>query len=283
MRRCWLCLSLSWMFATAVADEVVWVGSDYPPMAMSQGEFAHQGYIDAMFAFLQKALPQHRFREEIVPWARAMHMAQGGRGYCLISAFQTPERSQFLRFSEPYGYLLPIGVVIRAPDQARFAPYLNEAGRLRLAPLVGNPAFRVGLADSRSYGPQIDAVLAEPLQRGAAHLHKVYQGESTRSLFNMLGLRRIDYLFSYPSEVVYYAQTDRDLRFYPIEGNSQLLEGRLSCTKSAATDRVFADIRALVPSRASWAAFQPAYERWLPPYLIDAYRQQLAGLPGVSR
>jgi len=274
----WLWLSLVGLAPGVNADEVTWLGSDYPPMAMSQGEYANQGYINALYGFLQTALPQHRFEEAILPWARVMHMAQGGGPYCLISAFRTPERSQFLRFSEPYGYLLPIGVVIRAQDQARFAPYINAEGLIRLAQVLDDLSISLGVASDRSYGPRIDDVLRTPLQRGAANIKKIYQGESSKSLFDMLGYKRIDYVFSYPSEVVYYAKGDRTLLFYPIEGNSQLLEGRLSCTKSPMTDQVFADITAKVPSNASAAVFQAAYERWLPRYLIEPYRQQLQRL-----
>ena len=274
----WLWLGLVGLAPGVHADEVTWLGSDYPPMAMSQGEYANQGYINALYGFLQAALPQHRFHEEILPWARVMHMAQIGGPYCLISAFRTPERSQFLRFSEPYGHLLPIGVVIRAQDQARFAPYINAEGLIRLAQVVEDASINLGVAGDRSYGPRIDEVLRAPLQREAANIKKIYQGESTKSLFDMLGYKRIDYVFSYPSEVVYYAQGDRELLFYAIEGNSQLLEGRLSCTKGPVTDRVFADISALVPSRASTAVFQAAYERWLPHYLLEPYRQQLQRL-----
>lgn len=274
----WLWLSLLGLASGVHADEVTWLGSDYPPMAMSQGEYANQGYINALYGFLQAALPQHQFREAILPWARVMHMAQGGGPYCLISAFRTPERSAFLRFSEPYGYLLPIGVVIRAEDQARFAPYINTEGMIRLAQVLEDASISIGVASDRSYGSRIDDDLRAPLQRGATNIKKIYQGESSKSLFDMLGYKRIDYVFSYPSEVVYYAQVNRPLLFYPIEGNSQLLEGRLSCTKGPVTDRVFADISALVPSEASNAVFQAAYERWLPRYLIEPYRQQLQRL-----
>lgn len=271
----WLLLGLVGLAPGVRADEVTWLGSDYPPMAMSQGEFANQGYINALYGFLQTALPQHHFHEVILPWARVMHIAQSGGPYCLISAFRTPERSQFLRFSEPYGYLLPIGVVIRAQDQARFAPYMSADGLLRLAQVLEDSSISLGVASDRSYGPRIDDALRTPLQRGAVNIKKIYQGESSKSLFDMLGHKRIDYVFSYPSEVGFYAQGDRALLFYPIDGNSQLLEGRLSCTKSPVTDRVFADITAQVPSKASTAVFQAAYERWLPRYLIEPYRQQL--------
>lgn len=225
---------------------------------------------------------QHQFVEQIVPWPRAMHMAQSGGPYCLISAFYTPERAQFLRFGQPYGYLLPIGVVIRAQDREVFAKHLTTAGHLRLDETLQDPAVSLGVASSRSYGPLIDAQLGPLLKSGATNIRQVYQDESTKSLFAMLEHRRFDYTLSYPSEVVYYATPGNELVFYPIDGNNKLLEGRLSCTKDAATDQVFADIGKIVPSKASWAVFLAAYERWLPDYLIKPYRQQLAETLGYQ-
>lgn len=264
--------------ATAAADDVTWVGTDFPPMAMSQGPNAHEGYIDAMYRFLRESSPQHVFREEIVPWTRALNMAKSGGPYCLLSALQTPEREAYLRFSAPYAYLFPIGVVIRATDQAQFAAHITKAGDFQLAEVIQKPEFGMGVASSRSYGPRIDSVLNPLVAAGAKHVHRVHQDESTKYLLSMLEAKRFDYMLAYPSEVGYYASTAVALRFYPIEGNNDLVAGRLSCTKSPQTDRVFADVSALVPTAKSRAVVLAAYERWLPKYLIAPYRQRLQAL-----
>lgn len=265
----------------AQADSITWVGTDFPPMAMSQGEYAHQGYIDALYRQLQLSLPQHAFREEIVPWARAMSIAQHGGPYCLISAFQTPERDTFLRFTAPYGYLFPIGVVIRAQDQIRFSPYLSKAGDFHLKEVLERPEFGMGVASSRSYGPKIDGLIKPLIASGAKNVQQAYQDESTKFLLSMLVGKRFDYMLAYPSEVGYYGGKSSDFRFYPIDGNNDLLPGRFSCTKSPQTDRVFADVSSQVPTKKLQAAFMTAYERWLPPYLIKPYRQRLEGLVGT--
>lgn len=266
----------------AVADTIAWVGTDFPPMAMSQGEHAHEGHIDALYKHLKESLPQHDFHEEIVPWPRAMAMAQRGGAYCLISAFQTPERDAYLRFTAPYGYLYPIGVVIRAKDQDRFKPFLSTEGNFRLDAVLKQPGIGMGVASSRSYGPRIDGLIKPLIHNRAKSIHQSYQDESTKFLLAMLGGKRFDYMLAYPSEVEYYGGPSNAFRFYPIHGNSELLPGRFSCTRSPETDRVFADVAKLVPTKNARAVFMAAYERWLPKYLIKSYRQRLANLPASN-
>ncbi|MDO8287526.1 MAG: TIGR02285 family protein [Rhodoferax sp.] len=287
--RCRARRHLKWYLVTAMlsggyaaADTIAWVGTDFPPMAMSQGEHAHGGYIDALYKHLKESLPQHDFHEEIVPWTRAMAMAQRGGAYCLISAFQTPERDAFLRFTAPYGYLYPIGIVIRAQDQERFAPYLNPEGNFLLDAALKQSGIGMGVASSRSYGPRIDGLIKPLISNRAKNIHQSYQDESTKFLLAMLAGKRFDYMLAYPSEVEYYGGPSNAFRFYPIHGNHELLPGRFSCTKSPETDRVFADVSRLVPTKNSQAVFMAAYERWLPKYLVKSYRQRLADLPVSS-
>ena len=263
----------------ARADSIVWVGTDFPPMSMSQGEHARQGYLDQMVLFLKEALPQHDFREDTVPWTRALKTMRDGGPYCMAAAFQTPERSQFMRFTEPYGYLMPVGVVVPAKDRAHFLPYVTSDEHIRLSAMLQDTKLHIGVANGRSYGPVIDGLLEPLLQSGAAHVQKVYQGESTKTLTTMLGLNRFHYMLAYPIEAVFYQEPGNALLFYPVEGGDQLLEGRFGCTKGAETDRVFADVAQLVGSKKTWQPFLTAYERWLPPTLIKQYRKKLANLP----
>ena len=281
-----LLLALLGISSSAPADNIIWLGAEFPPMAMSQGPHAHQGYINALFSYLQQALPQHNFSEQMVPWSRAMHMAEQGGPYCLIAALQTPEREAFLRFSEPYGYFMPLGVVIHQAQLRQLAPYLNSAGQVELERLLGNRHIRPGIASGRSYGEKIDNLLQKASAAEDSQLAKVHQGESTRALFAMLEHRRIDYSFGYPTEIVYFSGNHQQLRFYPIAGNEHLLPGRFSCTHSPLTDQVFADINALMARNAHQQVFQQHYERWLPDYLRPHYRQllqQLAAQPPADR
>ncbi|QKE62129.1 TIGR02285 family protein [Aquipseudomonas campi] len=274
-----LLLNLTCIAATAQADSIVWLSAEFPPMSMTQGPHANQGYINSLFAYLQQALPQHRFTESVVPWPRAMHMAEQGGPYCLLAAFKTPEREAFLRFSKPYGHVLPLGVVISQEQIERVKPYLDPAGHVQLERLFKDPQMRPGIASGRSYGSLIDDLLKTTHDTAHSGFARVHQGESTSALFNMLDRRRIDYTFSYPNEMVYFAASHQLLRFYPIAGSNQLLPGRLSCTRSTETDRVFAELSHVLEGQGHQAVFQASYERWLPAYLLEHYRHQLAQLP----
>lgn len=274
-----LLLGLSCMTATAQADSIVWLGAEFPPMYMTQGPHAHQGYMNTLFAYLQQALPQHNFSESVTPWPRVMHMAEQGGPYCLLAAFKTPEREAFLRFSKPYGYLLPLGLVVSQEQTALIAPYLDAAGHVQLERLLENPQIRPGIASGRSYGSLIDNLLKSSHSAEHSGFARIHQGESTSALFNMLDRRRIDYTFSYPNEMVYFTASHQQLRFYPIAGNDQLLPGRLSCTRSPETDWVFRELNRVLNGNGHQAVFKASYERWLPDYLLEHYHRQLAQLP----
>lgn len=167
----------------AAADDIQWLSAEFPPMVMSKGAHARQGYINALFDYVQAQLPQHRFTEVILPWPRVMHMAAQGGPYCLIAAFQTPEREAFLRFTEPYGYLIPLGMVAPASRAERLKPYLNASGQVSLEALTARHDLHPGVASGRSYGPQIDRLLA-----AEARPTQIHQSESTHALFQMLSL-----------------------------------------------------------------------------------------------
>jgi uncharacterized protein (TIGR02285 family) len=267
---------------SAVADPVTWVGTELAPMTMPQGEHAREGYIDHLYKYLVEAMPQHSLQEEIVPLPRVMFMAQRGGPICMSILFQTSEREAFLRFTPPYGYLYPIGVVTRASDQSQFAPYITKSGNFMLDKALQDTRLGLGVASGRSYGAKIDSLVKPLAAANAGNIQQIFQDESTKVLLAMLGRQRFDYMFAFPSEVEFFAGPSNGLRFYPIEGNSELLPGRFSCTKSAETDRVFADVSRLVQTRKVQPIFMAAYERWLPKYLIKPYRQRLQELQATA-
>ncbi len=261
----------------AHADSITWLSADFPPLAIPGASDAQQGYMDKLLQHVQRALPQHRIQEEVLPWPRVLFTIQNGGPYCTAMAAQTPEREAYLRFTSPYGYVYPVGVVIRTKDRAAFSRYLNQDGELRLQDLLRNDVLSVGVAGKRSYGATLDAVLKPLLDNNAKQIRPVHQDNSTKSLLNMLQKKRFDYTLAYAPEVVYYDEKMELLHFYPIAGNSALQAGRFSCTKSPQTDRVFKDLGSLAVASRNSAALAEVYERWLPPYLLKSYRQRVAG------
>lgn len=276
------CLLGGWLALTsALADNITWLSSDFPPLAMPGASGAQQGYMDKLLQQVRHRLPQHQFAEEVVPWPRVLFMAQSGGPYCTAMAAHTPEREEFLRFTAPYGYVYPVGVVARVQDKGLFRRFVNPDGELRLHDMLRTTELRIGVAGQRTYGPKIDGMLGPVLQSGARQVVTVQQDNSTKSLIDMLKKKRFDYTLAYPGEAVFYDSPMAGLHFYPIAGNSDLLAGRFSCTKSVQTDRSFEDLNRLAMRMRKDTTLLGAYERWLPPYLVPTFRarleRQLAG------
>ena len=241
-----------------MAEPITWISTEMAPMAMPVGERAGEGYVDQIYKYLSDALPQHSLKEEVVPLPRVLFMAQRGGGICTSLLFQTPEREAYLRFTPPYGYLYPIGVVTRGSDQSQFAAYISKAGNFMLDKALQEGRLALGVAGGRSYGSKIDSLVKPLVDAGAKNVQRVFQDEPTKVLLAMLERQRFDFMFAFPSEIEYFTGPSNGLRFFPIEGNSDLLPGRFSCTKSPETDRIFGDLTRLVQTRSIQPTFMGA-------------------------
>ncbi|WP_296509604.1 TIGR02285 family protein [Rhodoferax sp.] len=270
------CISASLLGGAAYAEEITWLSADFPPLAMFDKDTKDPGYMNTLLKQVQQALPQHRIQEEVLPWPRVLFLAQNGGAYCSAMAAQTPEREAYLRFTAPYGYVYPVGVVAMAKNRSLFKRFLNKSGEIRLRDLLDYNELRVGVAGNRAYGAKIDDMLKPLLQSNAAQVMRVSQDNSTKSLIGMLQKSRFDYTMAYPNEAVFYDNALNDLHFYPIAENTALIAGRFSCTKGPHTDQTFADLSRLTSTLQTDTALAASYERWLPPYLIKPYRQRLA-------
>lgn len=270
------CISALMPWASACAENITWLSADFPPLAMFDKDAKDLGYTNLLLKHVQQALPQHRIHEELLPWPRVLFVAKKGGAYCSAMAAQTPERESYLRFTAPYGYVYPVGLVTRAEDQDQFKRFLNKGGEVRLRDLLEQNDLRAGVAGSRTYGTKLDDMLRPLVQSNARQVIQVSQDNSTKSLITMLQKKRFDYTLAYPGEAVYHDSTLTTLHFYPIAENSALLAGRFSCTKGPQTDQTFAELNKLATSFQEDSALTASYERWLPPYLIKPYRQRLA-------
>ena len=270
------CISALMPWASACAEDITWLSADFPPLATFDKDAKDIGYMNLLLKQVQQALPQHRIQEEVLPWPRVLFVAKNGGAYCSAMAAQTPERESYLRFTAPYGYVYPVGLVTRAEDQNQFKRFLNKGGEVRLRDLLEQNYLRAGVAGSRTYGTKLDDMLRPLVQSNARQVVQVSQESSTRSLITMLQKKRFDYTLAYPGEAVYYDSAITKLHFYPIAENSALLAGRFSCTKGPQTDQTFAELNKLATSFQKDSALTASYERWLPPYLIKPYRQRLA-------
>jgi len=102
------------------AGPVIWFKLTMPPGVIARGPEQGQGYTDQLVAAVLHNLPQYPVTITSVPIARELQMMKEGGPYCASDLLKTPERENFLRFTGPYGYVLPIGLVVRAEDRGLY-------------------------------------------------------------------------------------------------------------------------------------------------------------------
>lgn len=118
-----------------------------------------------------------RVRLREMPWARALAELEAGRLDILPGALRLPERERFARFAKPGPQSRNLLFV---PSAA------SEPAPGRLAELRDG-RFRLGVQLGVSYGPDFEALVADPLF--AQQLHRT---PSRRSLWLMLAAGRLD-------------------------------------------------------------------------------------------
>ena len=92
-----------------------------------------------------------------MPWARVLHDLENGRIDVATSVSRTPEREHFAHFSVPYRQA-QMGIYVRK----------GESGRYALDGLSGitDAGLRLGIMRDYYYGPEFEALMADPAFAG---------------------------------------------------------------------------------------------------------------------
>lgn len=260
------------------AEPIVWFSTVKPPGIFAEGPEQGHGYLDQLISYVLHTLPQYQVTVSQVPLTRELQVMKKGGAYCSLDPLKTPERETFLRFTAPYGYILPPVLVVRAEDKNHFDRYVDANRMLSLERLMQVDPGMFGVAARRTFGKIPDSIVAQALVRNPARITQVYEENGTETLFKMLTAHHIDAMMAYPVEQVYRSvQVDHADHYYayPLVESQKLVTMRFDCTLQAQTDGIFTALDEQAKSPPLQHAFQSAYERWLPSYLLPLYRARL--------
>lgn len=258
------------------AEPLVWLKQNLPPATITEGPNEGQGYVDQLVDYALGKLRRHKVTIEKVPLVRELEMMKQGGAYCTRDFLATPEREAFLRFTAPVGRILPVVLIVRTADRARYDRLRDADGLIGLDTLGKQAGLVFGVTAKRTYGARADAVLKRIAAESAGRIAPVYGQNVSSTLFRMLQAERVDAFLAYPTEAMYISRDESAYYTYPIAESRDLVTLSFSCTRDARTDAAFADLDALARTTELQKTFQAAYERWLPPYLVPVYRSRLA-------
>jgi uncharacterized protein (TIGR02285 family) len=241
----------------------VWAVPNFAPAFITESGVL-SGYAADTQNWFAARLPQYEHSVLHVPLARLLAEMKSGEGVlrCSTTLIPTPERREFIAFAKTILLHLPVSIVIRAEDEDRFAPYLNEQGHIKIDALLANEELSAAVRIGRAYGALVD--------RHLRHFHDTHQlmevAEDTKFI-RMLDLGRIDWTLYFPSEAEYYRRLqtpDLQIKALPIADNTTLLEATIGCANTQAGQQAIAAINAIIDQHPTmpWTEF---YADWLGP------------------
>lgn len=249
--------------AETVAPVIEWYLIDLPPVQIATGSLRGMGYTDRIRWRLIAGLSNYRHRLKRANVQRIVADIKTKPNICNTAFLRTPEREEFMEFSEPLHVQYSNGAVVLKQRRSSLERFITPEGELSVDAMIA-AGSQFAVQSGRSYGAELDA-LAEK----AGKVNHLVVLSSTRPVEAKLGLLekgRVDAAFLYPIELeLTLRHTDRQdiYEFLPVAGNGNYTLNYLACSKSLLGRQVILEANAIV-ARERDGFFAGAYREWLP-------------------
>lgn len=254
-------------------DSITWMEAVAPPFFIHDGPLQGQGYEDLITQILKEKLPQYEHTHIIANISRHYQQWKQGEKSCSLAMFKTPEREEFVHFSIPSVFTLPIVLIIHKNSFDSFGG--NKTVSLQALLESGN--YVIGRSNNRSYGVPVDSTLDT---YGNDNNIFAFEGpDLSQNLFKMLIAGRINALPALPEEAMYLAETlgfkneIMTLSVSENQGDYSPLLTYVACSKTEWGKKVIDDINQVLLQERPSDRYRAAYERWLDSSSIDNYRK----------
>ncbi|MEJ6475480.1 TIGR02285 family protein [Pseudoalteromonas piscicida] len=255
------------------AKQITWIVLDFAPYYILSDELEGQGRDELLIRLIQPYMPDYAFNYKLFPASRAIYeLSNVNNQYCMISLYKTTERQKHIAFSDEYSTIgLSTSIALRK-DIAQSLGLNNSA--VDLEKLVTTHGLNVGIAANRSFGEQLDSLLASlPNDQVTVRPGR----DALASLTVMLLKKRVDIILGYPSEHHYHKlNVDKhdELTQVRINAYSQITSGFAGCNNNTVGKTQIAAISEALKKVHQDEQFRLAMSRWLPEQL----RPQLASI-----
>jgi uncharacterized protein (TIGR02285 family) len=185
---------------------------------------------DRLIQWVQARLPDVEHKRVIANAKRSWMLIRDGEPVCHAGAVRTPERERMALFSNTW-LLPPLQLIVHREHVASLP--VNAAGHVDLAALLADPAQRGVVVHGRSYGPAVDALLAQRPDHSA--LRQITSGDFGSNLLPMLLQRRADYAIEYPNALGALGQRRPDvtqLALLLIKGATEPVLSGIACPRT---------------------------------------------------
>ena len=252
-----LCIAFSGRDTTAHATEkqtVTWALTPLPP-AMLEKDGQIVGYGVDILDWFAARLPDYIHVKQIVPLPRLLQTISAPGTFCNIGMNPTPERRQFLHFTDAVLPHLPVSLITSPARKNQLEPFLNEDDEVDLQRMISFGKMNGALRSQRSYGAVIDAILRRNINNPGIS----YIGNDANFL-QLIALGRLDWTLYLPAEAEFYRRTklpDEAFSSWHVVGNDQLMPASIACSKTPTGDAIVSAINMMVKDHPDmpWTRF----------------------------
>ena len=254
-------------------DSITWMGSATPPFFIHEGIYKGEGYVEVINNILIENLPEYNHARIQANLSRQNQQWKQGEKVCSPSKYKTEERKEFMYFSIPSTFSLPIVLIINKNNFSAF----GGSKTINLASILQSNKFVIGRIKNRSFGAEFDNILDN---NGNDKNIFLYEGPALLvDLLKMLMAGRIDALPASPEEAIYLAETmgirDQIMTLNIVENQDDrdAYLGYVACSKNEWGKTAIDNINRVLLEQRGTEKYRAAYERWLDPSSIEGYRK----------
>lgn len=258
---CWCFMPLQ---VIAADNVILWQTYHRPPGNIKSGQHAGQGFVQLVLEQVIQNLPEYIHKQPITTLARALEDMKLGKNACHPSLFKSPEREQYMVFSQASLFNHGNHVITRKAVSETLPP-----GPVELSGLVKESKMTFVSIKGRSFGTYIDNQLA------GLNKHRVVEipSDSLSVMFRLLAIGRIDITIAYPFELEYFAQYEDgvsySLELLPIAGLPKFLAGNIACSNTEWGQRAIKHIDKVLTRIKPTKEYKQAMTRWWPKSSLD--------------
>ena len=240
-------------------ETITWGVYEWPPMHITEGEHMNQGLYDGILEFFSEKMPEYKHKRIIANAKRFWRWIQAGKQFCYVSSIPTEERLKYAYFSLPSGFHVANSVIILKERLEEF----GQSNVISLSELMQNRQLTGGAVDGRSYGKDIDEVIAENTKYDNFATHTT--GNLGQSVFSMLLYKRLDYIIEYPFVASYFEKVlnvgDQTVSLEIKESNPFGM-GYTACPKNEWGRNVIDRINTILKESRTTEEYRKILERW---------------------
>lgn len=254
-------------------NTIHWLQSEMPPAHILEGEHKGTGYADLTMQLLIDSLTEYQHIKVLANYKRSEKELATFDNRCHTALLKSPDRENFIEYSNAT-YVITANKLFVLPNKsALIEKYLTTDKKVKLAALLDNEPFILGVSSGAKYGAAIDKALQLPSSqdnlafRSAIDHYSGLSGmlQKYQRLDGFLGLAIENRYFQPPGETL-----SEDLVSYSIDGVDDYLLGYIGCSKSVFGKTLINKINKIIDAERN-SKIKNYYQSWLLNKDIEAH------------